>query len=81
MFITEDEFEKFKLKLFCIHMSKTNSEFVERISEFKITYIIKYTTIRYIKSVRRFMTIYNGLTMLGSGMANFPQTPWLTSLF
>ncbi len=37
MFITEDEFEKFKLKLFYLHMSKTNSEFVKRISEFKIT--------------------------------------------
>ncbi len=36
MFITEDEFEKFKLKLYYLHMSKTNSEFVERVSEFKI---------------------------------------------
>jgi len=47
MVITEDEFEKFKLKLYYLHMSKTNSEFVERVSEFKIAYNHKITKKAY----------------------------------
>ena len=50
MFITEDDYDKFKLNLYHLHMSKTKSEHAEHVNELKETYII-------IKSLARPMTI------------------------